>query len=143
MKNQFALAKQGRQFGAGRVHPIVVSVAAQRGEGNGDIGSAGDWNGEDVAADGGVVGVLRGDGGDDQIVRVVSTGEKNADERLVVADRVLRDGGIDEAQVADGGAERTGAERGAGGLANESTPGDDGNRFVFHRLIVERRIRGS
>src|ERR1019366_9114541 len=90
-------------------------------------------------ADGGVVVVFGGDGRDDEIVGVVAALEENADKGLGVGrpDVGLRDGGVHEAQVADGRGHGGGADGGARGAADEFTARDGGNIFRLHKLFLD------
>ncbi len=67
-----------------------------------------------------IVGILSGH---DPVIGIVAPAEEDADERLVIGEGTLRDGGIDEPQVADGIAQREGADRRARSLAEEVAAG--------------------
>ena len=76
-------------------------------------------NGQHRRADRGVIVVLRREGRNDQVVRVVAALEENADQRLVIGDVGLRHGGVHEAQSRMAAVMASSADSGAGGTADE------------------------
>src|SRR3954471_19194914 len=98
-----------------------MTVVISRRKGGGQ--EVGLWYGQDRRASVLVKGIVRGGGGDDQIIGIIPTGKKDADQGLVIVrivgiDATLGGGGHD-AQVANRGGHGCRSDRGAGGLANE------------------------
>src|SRR5262249_30714402 len=125
--------KEVNELGSGGVDTVGMHVGDQ-GAGREDaIKRTSVGEGEDRSANGGIVVVCGGDGGDDEVIGIIATSEEDADEGLVVAraDIGLGDGGVHEAEVADGRGEGGGADGSAGGLADEVAAGlEDLGRFL-------------
>src|SRR6266404_3777672 len=94
-KSQFAGAKKGLQIETGRVKTERVPIFIRVGEAE----DAGLRDGQDVGANRRVVVVLKRNSRNDEVVRVVAAGKKDADQSLIVVDAGLGDGGVHEPQV--------------------------------------------
>src|SRR5262245_35606735 len=100
---------------------ILVAIAIEWGNRQNDVRSACKWNGQCITANGAVIGVLGRNGGNNQVIGVVAACKKDANKRFVIRRPNLRHSGIEEAQIANGGGQRAGAQSRAGCLAYELT----------------------
>jgi hypothetical protein len=73
--------------------------------------------------------------GNNQIIRIIATLQKNANERLVIGNVGLGDGGVHETQIANGGGHGYGTHRSACRAADEIATGNDRNVLFVHEFI--------
>src|ERR1051325_3726975 len=126
-----ALAKEGLQLAATWMKTIRVVIAVD-GRNRQDRALR---NRQRRRSDGGVIIVLRGNGRNDQVIRVVAAAEKDANQRFVIVDIGLRDSGVHESQVANGRSHRSRPDGGAGSLPDEVASAKGGVGFFFHKNV--------
>ncbi len=101
---------------------VIVAIRICRCDRKDDIVRrrvSGQRNGEQRSANRGVVIPLTLDRRDNQVIRVIPASEENADQRFVIGDIGLGHRRVHEAEITDGGSERSRADSGAGSLAYE------------------------
>src|SRR5205809_7914369 len=89
---EFARAEKALKLAAAGMEAVAVAIAIDRRNRK----ERALWNGKHRSSDSRVIIVLRCNGRNDQIVRVISAPEKNANKRFVVVDVTLGDGCIHE-----------------------------------------------
>jgi hypothetical protein len=133
---QLLFIEQGHQFVGRGMESIRVPVRVVRRHFDDEIVLVRviQWQRQQRGSNGRIIVILGLNGRHDQVVGIVSAREKNAHQGLVIIYVGLRDRRIHEPEVANVRGQRRGANRCAGGLPQELTPGlKDGDVFVFHK----------
>ena len=115
---QLPFAKERLELRAARMEAVGMAVVIERR----DRKQRRLRQREERRPDSGVVVVFRSDRGDDQVIGIVASGQKEAHERFVIADVGLRDRGVHKTQILNRRSECGGADGSARGLAYEFAP---------------------